>query len=291
MLTSNPDGVGAEWIKARFEILTRDQGIKFTREGRNYIYIHSVLADNPHLADNDPDYVIYLNSLKGALKEQWLYGSWDDFTEDGAYYGRAIVDAEKENRITVVPFRQDLPTYTFWDLGHSDAMSVWTVQVDAAGRFNVVDFISKRQSNLPAFAGYFIRMASVKGFKWSGHFLPHDGDNTEIGTGDTRRETLRKLGLADIQVIPRTKNLSRDISITRGLIAQCWFNKESTSEGVRSLKVYKEKFNHITQSYTGKPVHDAASDPADAYRTFAVAWHTKKLHVNTVWERFREEQT
>jgi len=287
LLTSNPDGEGAEWLKERFEILTREQSVKFLRDGRSYIYIHSVLSDNPHLADNDPDYMVYLQSLKGALRDQWLYGSWDDFTQDGAYYGEEIVRAGNENRIGSVPFRTDLPTWSFWDLGHSDAMSVWTIQAEMSGRYNVVDFISKRKSNLPNFAAYLKKLEEIKGFNFTGHFLPHDGEVTEIGTGDTRVKTLQKQGLTGVQSIPRTKNLNRDIAITRGLIAQCWFDKVGTKEGVKALKVYKENFSHLNQSYTGKPKHDWASDPSDAFRTFAVAWNTKKLSARSVWNNFK----
>ena len=57
-LTTNPDGIGHDWVKKRFRIGEVKPCTKFTAEdGRTRIYIPATVYDNPYLVSNDPNYI------------------------------------------------------------------------------------------------------------------------------------------------------------------------------------------------------------------------------------------
>lgn len=56
----------------------------------------------------------YMCSFSGAIR--------------GAYYTKQIALAEKEERITAVPWQPNFEVNTFWDLGVDDSMTIWFIQ-------------------------------------------------------------------------------------------------------------------------------------------------------------------
>lgn len=85
LATTNPGGIGHYWVKRRFvdpvkpDTLFKERGSEITR-----VFYPSTIEDNPHLMSIDPEYVSYLDSLPGKLKEAWRYGNWDIL--EGAYF-------------------------------------------------------------------------------------------------------------------------------------------------------------------------------------------------------------
>jgi len=84
--TANPGGRGHAWIKSRFGIGVHDPNIAFRDpiSGRYRIFIPATIHDNPILAEADPDYIKYLDSLPEPLRSAWLLGDWDVFS--GQYF-------------------------------------------------------------------------------------------------------------------------------------------------------------------------------------------------------------
>jgi hypothetical protein len=90
--TTNPGGDGHGWVKERFvdsappgrpiEQVTK---LPDGRVIKSYaIFVRSLLDDNPHLANNDPEYEAFLMSLPDALRRAWRYGDWNAFA--GQYF-------------------------------------------------------------------------------------------------------------------------------------------------------------------------------------------------------------
>ena len=81
--TTNPGGQGHQWVKDRFRIVgTPRESIKTVDEktGRKRIFIPARVEDNPTLMENDPEYVLFLESLPENLMKAWRLGSWDIFS-------------------------------------------------------------------------------------------------------------------------------------------------------------------------------------------------------------------
>lgn len=86
--TTNPGGPGHAWVKRRF--VDMPEGIPFQGKSSDgldtglRLFIQSKITDNPHLFNNDPDYVRYLDTLPPDLRSAWRDGSWDQMC--GQYF-------------------------------------------------------------------------------------------------------------------------------------------------------------------------------------------------------------
>ena len=83
--TTNPGGIGHYWVKRRF-VDAAPADTPFYERGSKLIRVFypSTIEDNPHLLQNDPEYIHILDSLPGKLREAWRYGNWDIL--EGSYF-------------------------------------------------------------------------------------------------------------------------------------------------------------------------------------------------------------
>jgi hypothetical protein len=165
-----------------------------------------------------------------------------------------------------------LPVHTFWDLGLSkgNAMAVWFVQ--AIGQeIRMINYIEKEDSDLPWFKAQLDLFADQYNIHYGIHHAPHDINVRELSSGKTRMKTAREMGL-QFQMVPRTTDLNNSIETTRRLFSRCWFDEKRCERGINGLASYRRKYISELQVFADTPLHDWASNPADAFRQMAQAW-------------------
>lgn len=221
---------------------------------------------------------IYKASETGVIPEEELRAALEDMPEEeylqeyecdfgaaliGAYYGKEMRRARNEFRITRVPYDTGFPVITAWDLGINDSMSIWFLQF--VGReIRVLEYYENSGEGL----GHYVDYIKSRPYSYEVHLLPHDAEARELGTGVTRQETLRNLGLGRTQVVPK-QNLMDGINATRNVIGRCWFDEQRCIQGIKCLENYQKKWDSKTKVFRNTPLHDWASHGADAFRTFA----------------------
>jgi hypothetical protein len=274
--TANPGGPGHEWVKKRF-IVPADPETPFTDpiSQRGRIYIPALVYDNPHIMDNDPEYVKYLESLPSTLRKQWLEGSWEDFDVDGAIFGQEMRDAKQQGRITRIPFDPILPVDTWWDLGHRDANVIWFVQ-QVGREIRLIDTYQVQFSNMRAILQELKDRGDGIGYKYGTFVLPHDINVHEYSTGVTRADNFvtymrelfdRDMRLdVDYKIAPAMKYGNSDgIDAARDLLPYCWFDATKCAEGIYAMKSYHREKIDGTNVYKDKPEHDEFSHAATAF--------------------------
>jgi hypothetical protein len=177
----------------------------------------------------------------------------------GAYYGKLMAAAEKEGRIGEVPWLPALSVHTSWDLGVHDATAIWFWQ-KVGERVRVIDYMEGAGAGL----GFYVKALREKPYVYGQHIMPHDVDVQELGSGQTRVETLRSLGLYP-RILPRM-NLEDGIQAVRNLIPLCWFDAKKCSRGLEALRQYQREWDSKMQAWREKPRHDWSSHAADAAR-------------------------
>ena len=207
------------------------------------------------------------------LADARLAMSEDDYAQEyecsfeaavrGAYFGAALARAEAEGRIGAVPYDPRLPVHTAWDLGIADSTVIWFVQVHGA-ETRVIDVLKGEGVGLD----YYARRLQERDWLWGTHYLPHDAEVRELGTGKSRIEMLAGLGIRGI-VCPKLP-VEDGIQAARMLIATCWFDAERCRAGIEALRMYRRDWDPKRQEYRSHPRHDFASHYADAFRYFAV---------------------
>ena len=269
--TTNPGGVGAEWVKEYWHIgdASKPMGVKFMEEGLTKCFIQATVYDNPHLLEADPKYVKYLESLPDTLRKQWLEGDWSDMDVEGAYYSKQMNTAELADRVGKVPIEPALKTFTFWDLGISDATSIWVMQA-YKNEIRAIAYYENNNEGLTHYINWLHDFRDTHGINFTGHYFPHDIEVREMSTGKKRSTFLRSKGISPI-LVPN-KGIMDGIEAARNIIPQVYFDADRCSLGIKALKNYRKEFDDKRNIYKDQPLHDWASHGADAFRYFAVAW-------------------
>ena len=181
----------------------------------------------------------------------------------GAYYGKAIAQAEAEKRIGRVPHDPNLLVHTAWDLGVGDATAIWFYQRHRR-ELRLIDYAEASGAGLDHYA----RLLQAKGYAYGEHVLPHDARVQELGSGKTRVETLTSLGIR-----PRVLSAHRvedGINAVRLLLPRCWFDAEACARGLEALRHYRSEWDERRQAFRERPLHDWSSHAADAFRYLAM---------------------
>jgi phage terminase large subunit len=187
----------------------------------------------------------------------------------GAIYGKELDAAKEEKRITNVPHVNDVKVYTFWDLGIGDSTAIWFMQA-VSQEIRFIDYYENSGEGL----SHYVKKLGEKPYVYAEHYAPHDIEVRELGTGKSRLEVARSLGI-NFKVAPRLE-LEDGINATRAVFNRCWFDQGKCKAGIDALQNYRRDYNSRLDEFKAIPVHDWASHGADAFRYFAVSWKGEK---------------
>ena len=258
----------------------------FTPRGENHAYdLLKMAEENPKwysevLDIRDTGIITeeQINDIRkrGAPEEivqQEYYCSFEGAIH-GSYYGDIIKMLDKKEQITAVPYDTGAMVHTYWDLGIDDCTSIWFIQ--SIGReHHIIDYYENNNQNLSFYADLLL---NVKDYTYGSHNLPHDGARRELGGGRID-DQLKKLGLTNVKVHPRTPNIYNGIQALRALLSTCWIDKANCKAGIEAVKHYRRDWDEKTNTYKTHPLHDWSSHGADALRLFA---ETFKIHKQRV---------
>ena len=252
-----------------------------TPKGKNTF--HRLWVD----AEDDPDWtrLILRASETGLLDGKELADarknmSADEYAQEyecsfeaavrGAYYASEMNAAESADppRITSVPHDPRLLTHTAWDLGMADSTVIWFFQ--AHGReMRIIDVLKGEGVGLD----WYVRQLHERGYLYGDHYLPHDVEVRELGTGKSRKEVLEGLGVR-VTTCPNIP-LADGIQAARMVLPTCWFDKVKCKEGIEALRMYRRDWDDKRQEFRNNPLHDWTSHYADAFRYLAVGFKEK----------------
>jgi phage terminase large subunit len=200
------------------------------------------------------DYDAYLTVWEGHCKQ----------TLDGAIYANEVRAATTAERFTKVPYSEEKPVHTFWDLGRADKTAIWFVQ-QVGFEYRIIDYYENQGHAL----AHYMKHLQGKPYVYGDTWLPHDADNELLASERTIAQQARAAGFK-VRITPKT-SIAVGINAARTLFATCWFDAEKCADGIQCLRNYRYDVNPETQQYSTQPLHDWASHGADAFRYFAVA--------------------
>lgn len=186
----------------------------------------------------------------------------------GAYYAQQLARTRKEGRIGRVPHDPELPVDTDWDLGLNDKMAIWFSQTLSSREVRFVDYYENTDLGLDHYAAMLQERALSRGYVYGKHHAPHDIKVRELSTGKTRLQAAQKLNLP-FEVTPKI-GLMDGVNAARALFPRCWFDEERCRVGLECLTHYRKAWDDKHRVFLDHPVHDWASNGADAFRGGAV---------------------
>tara|TARA_R110000744_G_scaffold45288_5_gene100635 strand:+ start:468 stop:1715 length:1248 start_codon:yes stop_codon:yes gene_type:complete len=198
----------------------------------------------------------------------------------GAYYGEEMKEAEDEKRITYIHYEKDHEVHTSWDLGIGDSTAIWFIQM-IGNEIRLIDYYEASGVGLD----HYVKILKDKPYVYGTHVLPHDVEVKELGTGKSRLEVLKNLGI-DPKVADKL-SLEDGIQATRSILNRCWFDKVKCERGIEALKQYRRTFDDKNKAFKNRPLHDWTSHSADSFRYMAVGLKPRQkyreLEFNTSW--------
>ena len=188
----------------------------------------------------------------------------------GAYWGTELAAAEKAGRIGGVPHDPTALVHVSWDLGMADSTALWYRQV--CGReIHAIRYEEYQNTGLPEI----IRQMRAHAYNWGEIIGPHDLAVRELGSGRSRIEIARELGV-NFRVAPNWR-VNEGIEAVRALLPRCWFDRQNCGQGVEALKLYRADFQGTREVFSKAPLHDWTSHAADSARYFAVTFDERLL--------------
>jgi hypothetical protein len=209
----------------------------------------------------------------------------------GAIYSVQIAAMRDDKRIGRLPIEPAIEVYTAWDLGISDAMSIWFYQ-PIGKEIRLIHYYENHNQGMEHYAQYLQEFAVKHQIRYGQHLAPHDIEVRELTTGKSRKETALQMGLR-FRTVQRPKTKSEGHQAVRRIFPMLWIDDERAEHGLNCLSSYQYEWDDKKQVFKDQPKHDWASHGADALQTLALGWtparqqgqrfdkpHTMKMQVN-----------
>lgn len=241
-----------------FEKLRKEHGIELT-DGQKAWYVkkHAVMGDDMKKEHpSTPD-----EAFEVAVA--------------GAYYAAEMLAMRQEGRICRVPWVPNIPVNTFWDIGSNDVTFLWFHQ-----RVGLFDRYIRTHSKAGTGFGYWAKYLQDTGYVFGTHYLPHDASQHRQTTEEvakTSEEMLNDLGIHNTVIVPRVLDIVDGIRLTRPTFATAMMDETGCEEGIAALDNYQREWDDKLGDWKRHPLHNWASNGADAYRQRAQGYTESTL--------------
>ncbi|MEW6126738.1 MAG: hypothetical protein AB1757_06845 [Acidobacteriota bacterium] len=247
----------------------------YTPRGKNHGYdLYEMARENPKwfvqkLTVDDtgiisPE-VIQEERESGMAEEMIQQEYYCSFTAAimGAYYWKEYDEAEKAGRFTNVPYDPSVLVHTVWDLGIRDSMAIGFYQAVGLER-RKIDYLEFTGKGLAEA----IKLVKEKPYTYGKHFAPHDIQVRELGTGKSRWEVAKELGI-EFEIVPNLP-VQDGIEAGRRLFRKLWVDKTNCKDWLRLIPQYTKEYDEDKKIFKDKPLHDWTSHGADEHRYTAL---------------------
>jgi phage terminase large subunit len=185
-------------------------------------------------------------------------------TVDGAIFAKEMQSAEKDGRITKVPYDATKPVHAVFDLGWSDSTAIWFLQF-VGMETRLIRYIEDSQKTI----SYYLATMQTYGYVYDTIWLPHDAENKTLAAAGRSIDDIVRAAGYKTNILPRVPILD-SINAARTIFPTCYFDREHTADGLACLRHYRYEVDPDTGQFSRNPLHDHYSHGADAFRYIAL---------------------
>lgn len=235
---------------------------RMAQENDHWFAYKLSVEDTRHISLADIEREREEGIMSEDLIQQEYYTSFEMGVE-GSFYGKYVDKLRTEGRIGQVPWQTAFPVHTAWDLGMRDATSIVFFQT-VGTTVHVIDCYESSSVGLE----HYIKTLREKDYTYGTHIAPHDIKVRELGTGMSRWEKARQLGITF--TIAPSLSLMDGIEAVRSLFAKLYIDSTCV-ELIKALENYRKEWDDKRKVYKPLPLHNWASHYADAIRMLAIS--------------------
>ncbi len=211
--------------------------------------------------------------MSDDLIQQEYYCSFEMGVE-GAFYSKYIDQMKLNGRIGQVPWEASAKVNVALDIGVRDSTSLIFYQV-IGQTVRIIDCYEKQKEGLE----HYIKIINSKPYVYGKFFAPHDVSVVEWGSGMSRIEKARQLGLRfETKVVNnRTVSALPNVSVIDGIEAvrsafsKIWIDEVKCAPLIKALENYRQEYDIKRRVYNSQPLHDWSSHYADAMRYLSLS--------------------
>lgn len=197
------------------------------------------------------------------LIQQEFYCSFEMGVE-GSFYMKYLDKMHVSGQIGVVPWEPAFKVHLAIDIGVRDSTTIiWFQTIGTTVR--IIDCFEKSKEGLE----YYVNIINSKPYTLGKCFAPHDISVKEWGSGMSRIEKAKQLGINFITA----SNISVEdgIESVRSSFSKIWIDEVKCKPLLKALGNYRQEFDHKRRIYKGQPLHDWSSHFADAMRYLCIS--------------------
>lgn len=215
-----------------------------------------------------------LNSMKKLMEQaQYAQEMECDFTAavKGTYYADIIQKAEAHGRIAQFGgglYSPGEPVYAAMDLGRTDSTAIWFWQ-EVDGQVNVINYEEVDGMVIEDMIAMFREKPYTLEILW----VPHDAKAKTVQTRRSSVEQFLDAGF-NAQLVP-SLSVQQGIDAARLMLPRIRIDSDFCYDGIEALRAYQREYDEKLQVFKQKPLHNWASDGADAFRYLALVANQK----------------
>lgn len=201
--------------------------------------------------------------MSDDLIQQEYYTSFTMGVE-GSYYSKYLDRMRVKGQIGQVPWENGFKVHTAWDLGVRDSTTIIFFQV-IGQVIRIIDCYENSKVGLDHYA----KVLEQKPYAYGKHIAPHDIKVREFGSGMTRIEKARQLGI-NFTVAPDV-SIEDGIESVRSALSKIWIDEVNCKPLINALENYRQEFDVKRKVYKSFPLHDWSSHFCDGARYLCIS--------------------
>jgi len=248
-----------------------------TPRGKNHLWSLAELAQNSpdwfylKLSVEDTCHIpmseIEKERREGLMSEDMIqqeYFTSFEMGVEGSYYNKYIDIAKRDGRISFVPYEVGFKVHTAWDIGVHDSTTIIFFQT-IGQTVRLIDCYENSKEGLEHYA----EVLQNKPYIYGTHIAPHDIRVKEWGSGLTRIEKAKQLGIKF--TLSNEMDIPDGIEACRSAFGRLWIDEKKCAPLIKALENYRQEYDIKRKVYKLRPLHDWSSHFSDAFRYLCVS--------------------
>jgi hypothetical protein len=116
---------------------------------------------------------------------------------------------------------------------------------------------------------HYVQVINTRGYVYGKHIAPHDIKVRELGTGMSRLEKARALGIT-FAVAPDVSIID-GIESVRSTFSKVWIDAYKCAPLIKALENYRQEYDVKHKVYKSNPLHNWSSHFADCMRYLCIS--------------------
>lgn len=236
---------------------------QIAQNSSNWFAMKLTLDDTRHIPQAEIDRERAEGIMSEDLIQQEYFTSFDMGVE-GAYYAKYMDKMRIDGRIGDVPWESNFKVGTSWDLGVRDSTTILFYQ-SIGNTIRIIDCYENSKEGLEHYA----KVLESKPYVYGKHIAPHDIAVKEFGSGMTRIEKARQLGIKFM--VADNISIVDGIEAVRSTLNRVWIDQNKCVPLIKALENYRQEYDVKNRVYKSQPLHNFASHFADSMRYLCVS--------------------